>query len=342
MNNSHQTETAAKLDEETVKTLSNQLATDKPIAPEPRANRFLIIISLLALYIIWGSTYLGMRIALLGFPPFLMAGVRFLLAGSILFLILRVRGSRAPTWKQWIGATLTGTLLLAGGNAGVAFSEQWVSTGLASVGIAAVPLWTALFAGLWGRWPTRIEWFGLSLGFIGVMLLNFGNGVWANPMGAIALLLAPICWALGSAWSQHISLPAGLMSSAAQMLVGGIVTILISLIIRERTPNLAISQSLWAIAFLVVFGSLVAFSAYGYLLRHVSPALATSYAYVNPMVAVGLGVLLAGERLTTIEIVAILVTLTGVGLVSLGSRRRGRGAKAVQLRQPHENLAASE
>ncbi len=342
MNNSYQTETAAKIHEDTVKTLSNQLATDKPIAPEPRANRFLIVISLLALYIIWGSTYLGMRIALLGFPPFLMAGVRFLFAGSFLFLILRVRGSRAPTWKQWIGATLTGTLLLAGGNAGVAFSEQWVSTGLASVGLAAVPLWTALFAGLWGRWPTRIEWFGLGLGFMGVMLLNFGNGVWANPMGAIALLLAPICWALGSAWSQHISLPAGLMSSAAQMLVGGFVIILISLIIRERTPNLAISQSLWAIAFLVVFGSLVAFSAYGYLLRHVSPALATSYAYVNPMVAVGLGVLLAGERLTTIEIVAILVTLTGVGLVSLGSRRRGRGAKAVQLRQPQENLAASE
>src|SRR6266568_3238242 len=322
--------------------LRNGLATAKDTSREPRGNRFLILLSLLALYIIWGSTYLAMRIALLGFPPFLMAGIRFLMAGSILFLILRVRGKRAPTRKQWIGAAIIGTLLLAGGNGGVAFAEQWVSTGLASVGIAAVPLWTALFAGLWGRWPTRIEWFGLGLGFSGVLLLNFGNGVWANPMGAIALLLAPIFWALGSAWSQHISLPAGLMSSSAQMLVGGVVLILLSMVTREGTPNLTISQSLWAIVYLVVFGSLVAFSAYGYLLRHVSPALATSYAYVNPMVAVGLGVVLAGERLTPMEIVAILVTLTGVGLVSLGSSRRGRGAKTIRIRQPQKNLASSE
>jgi len=340
MKNSYQAEPAVKILSEEI--VNNELATDKHITQEPRANRFLILISLLALYILWGSTYLAMRIALLGFPPFLMAGVRFLIAGSILFLILRVRVKRAPTSKQWIGAALIGTLLLAGGNAGVAFSEQWVSTGLASVGIAAVPLWTALFAGLWGRWPTRIEWFGLGLGFIGVMLLNLGNGVWANPMGAIALLLAPIFWALGSAWSQHISLPAGLMSSSAQMLVGGAVLILLSLVIKERTPDLAISQSLWAIAYLVIFGSLLAFSAYGYLLRHTRPALATSYAYVNPMVAVGLGVVLAGERLTPMEIVAILVTLTGVGLVSLGSSRRGRGAKTIRIRQPQKNLASSE
>jgi drug/metabolite transporter (DMT)-like permease len=340
MQQSYQSEPAAIAQGEPVR---NELATDKDTFRGPRGSRFLILLSLLALYIIWGSTYLAMRIALLGFPPFLMAGVRFLIAGSILFLILRVRGNRAPTRKQWIGAAIIGTLLLAGGNGGVAFSEQWVSTGLASVGIAAVPLWTALFAGLWGRWPTRIEWFGLGLGFSGVLLLNFGNGVWANPMGAIALLLAPIFWALGSAWSQHISLPAGLMSSSAQMLVGGVVLILLSMVTREGTPNLTISQSLWAMAYLVVFGSLVAFSAYGYLLRHVSPALATSYAYVNPMVAVGLGVILAGEHLSTLEIVAILVTLTGVGLVSLGSsRRRGHSAKAKQIGQPQENLAASE
>ncbi len=287
MKNSYQAEPAVKILSEEI--VNNELATDKHITQEPRANRFLILISLLALYILWGSTYLAMRIALLGFPPFLMAGVRFLIAGSILFLILRVRGKRAPTRKQWIGAALIGTLLLAGGNAGVAFSEQWVSTGLASVGIAAVPLWTALFAG-----------------------------------------------------SQHISLPAGLMSSSAQMLVGGAVLILLSLVIKERTPDLAISQSLWAIAYLVIFGSLLAFSAYGYLLRHTRPALATSYAYVNPMVAVGLGVVLAGERLTPMEIVAILVTLTGVGLVSLGSSRRGRSAKAICIRQPQENLASSE
>jgi drug/metabolite transporter (DMT)-like permease len=262
-----------------------------------------------------------MRIGLMGFPPFLMAAVRFLIAGGILYAVLRFRGGRAPNRKQWLGAALIGTLLLAGGNGGVVFAEQWVASGLASVGIAAVPLWTALFAGLWGRWPTRLEWLGLAVGFTGVILLNLGNSMWANPLGAIALLLAAMFWALGSAWSTHISLPGGMMSSAVQMLVGGSVLLLMSLGLRERAPDLTVVPSLWAMGFLIIFGSLVAFSAYGYLLRHVRPALATSYAYVNPVVAVGLGVLLAGERLTPMEVVAIIIVLSGVGLVSLGRAR---------------------
>src|SRR5438552_3322650 len=302
--------TAVRNDLEVVKDTSQSLA--------PSGNRFLILLSLLALYILWGTTYLAMRVGLTGFPPFLLASIRFLIAGAILYPILRLRGAPTPTRKQWLGSLIVGILLLAGGNGGVIFSEQWVASSLASVGIAAVPLWTALFAGLWGRWPTRIEWLGLGLGFIGVILLNLGNGVWANPLGAIALLLAPICWALGSAWSQHISLPSGLMSSSAEMLIGGGLLVIMSFGLRERTPNLAVSQSLWALAYLVVFGSLVAFSAYGYLLRYTRPALATSYAYVTPMVAVGLGVVLANERLTPLEVVAIRITLTGVRLTSLG------------------------
>lgn len=283
-------------------------------------NRFLVLLSLLALYIIWGSTYLAMGIALKGFPPFLMASVRFLVAGGLLYPIMRLRGTPAPTRKEWIGAIVIGVLLLVGGNGGVAFAEQWVATGLAAVALAAIPLWTALFAGLWGRWPTRLEWLGLAVGFAGVLMLNVGNGVWANPIGAVALLLAPIAWALGSAWSRHIALPGGLMSSASQMLAGGAVLLVLSLSLREHAPNLAIGQSLWAIGFLIVFGSLIAFSAYGYLLRHVRPALATSYAYVNPMVAVGLGILLDGEHLTPLEAVAIMITLVGVVLVSLGRK----------------------
>ena len=297
---------------------STPTRTEKPAAPA--SNRFLILLSLLALYIIWGSTYLAMNIALRGFPPFLMAAVRFLVAGVFLYTLLRLRGTPSPTRKEWLGAAVVGTLLLAGGNGGVAFAEQWVASGLAAVGLAVIPLWTALFAGLWGRWPTRLEWLGLLIGFAGVILLNVGNGVWANPIGAIALLLAPIAWALGSAWSRHIALPGGLMSSASQMLVGGAVLLVLSLSLREHAPNLAITQSLWAIGFLIVFGSLIAFSAYGYLLRHVRPALATSYAYVNPLVAVGLGVLLVGEHFTLLEGIAILITLSGVGLLSLGRK----------------------
>lgn len=308
---------------------SNDLATHKDAqaskntqAPSALSgNRFLIILSLIALYFLWGTTYLAMRIGLLGFPPFLMAGIRFLLAGSILYTVLRLRGSAAPSRAQWLASALIGVLLLAIGNAGIVFAEQWVSTGLASVCVAAVPLWTALFAGLLGRWPTRLESLGLGLGFIGVIILNLGNGLWGNPLGATALLLAPMGWALGSVLSYRVSLPRGMMSSAAEMLTGGVVLVIMSLGLRERAPNLTIAPSLWAIAFLTIFGSLVAFSAYGYLLRHVRPVLATSYAYVNPMVAVGLGALLAGENLTPLEIVAILITLSGVVLVTTGRAR---------------------
>src|SRR5690349_3477212 len=131
-----------------------------------------VVLALLSLYIIWGSTYFGMRIALHDFPPFIMAGLRFLIAGILLYSFLRLRGTPTPTRTQWGGAAIIGVLLLAGGNGGVAFAEQWVASGLAAVALAAIPLWTALLFGLMGRWPTRLEWLGLVLGFIGVILLN--------------------------------------------------------------------------------------------------------------------------------------------------------------------------
>lgn len=284
-------------------------------------DRIGIIVALFSLYVIWGSTYLGMRIALVDFPPFLMAGIRFLIAGGLLYGVLRVRGTARPTRSQWRGAAIVGTLLLVGGNGGIAFAEQWVASGLAAVAVAAVPLWTAFFIGLMGRWPTRLEWCGLALGFVGVVLLNLENNVWANPIGAIAALLAPFCWALGTAFSTRVSLPKGLMSSASQMLIGGILLLLVGLLLGERMHGLPTVNSMWAMLFLIFLGSLVAFCAYGYLLSRVRPALATSYAYVNPLVAVGLGVGFAGERITILGILAMFVILTGVGLVSLGRNK---------------------
>jgi len=263
-----------------------------------------------------------MRFALESFPPFLMAGIRFVIAGAILYTFLRVRGVAAPTRPQILGSTIIGILLLAGGNGGVSFAEQWVSSGLAAVGVAAVPLWAALFIGLMGRWPKRIEWVGLGLGFVGVIFLNLENGVWANPIGAVALLLAPMCWALGSALSSRVSLPPGLMASATQMLIGGTFLLVLGLLLGERIHTVPTANAVWAMVFLILFGSLIAFSAYGYLLRTVRPALATSYAYVNPAVAVGLGVLFAGEHITLIGVLAMVVILLGVGLVSLGRDRR--------------------
>lgn len=288
-----------------------------PAALSQRSRPLWIALAIVALYLIWGSTYLGMRLALESFPSFLMSGIRFLVAGGIMYLVLRMRGTPAPTRSQWLGSAIVGILLLAGGNGGVAFAEQWVASGLAAVAIAAVPLWAALAFGLLGRWPTRMEWLGLGLGFIGVLLLNLENGLWANPLGAIALLLAPMCWALGSALNTRVALPRGLMASATQMLSGGSVLLVAGLLLGERMKGWPTIHALEAMVFLVVCGSLIAFSAYGYLLRTVRPALATSYAYVNPMVAVILGVVWAGEHITLIGILAMFVILTGVGLVSL-------------------------
>ncbi|HXZ04131.1 MAG TPA: EamA family transporter, partial [Ktedonobacteraceae bacterium] len=139
-------------------------------------DRMFIILSLLSLYFLWGGTYLAMRIALQGFPPFILAGVRQLTAGILLFLFLWLRKHELPTRKQWLTAIIVGGLLLVVGNGGVVFAEQWVSSGLAALALGAIPLWAAVFSGLFGRWPTRIEWFGLGLGFSGLVLLNLENG----------------------------------------------------------------------------------------------------------------------------------------------------------------------
>jgi drug/metabolite transporter (DMT)-like permease len=291
-------------------------------SPSTVRKRLLITLSLLSLYIIWGGTYLAMRIALQGFPPFILAGVRQLTAGILLFLFLRLRKHALPTRRQWLTAIVVGGLLLVVGNGGVVFAEQWVSSGLAALALGAIPLWAAVFSGLFGRWPTRIEWFGLGLGFSGLVLLNLENGLHANPLGAIVLLIAPVGWAFGSILSQHLPSPKGLMASASQMLAGGVMLFIVGFASGEHMIGMPGPRPLVAMAYLIVCGSLVAFSAYGYLLRTVRPALATSYAYVNPLVAVGLGVALAGEQITMIGLLAMLTILSGVGLVSLGRERR--------------------
>ena len=276
---------------------------------------WLVVLALLSVYVVWGSTYLAIRIALEGFPPFLMAGVRFLLAGGVLYLVLRLRGAPSPRRGQWGSAALVGGLLLLGGNGGVVMAEQWVASGLTALGVATVALWSAIFAGLWGQWPRRLEWVGLAVGFAGVALLNLEGNLRASPAGAAALLVATMSWALGSMWSRHLDLPAGLMASAAQMLAGGGLLLLASVAIGEKMPRAVAARPLLALAYLVVFGSWVGFSAYLYLLRRVRPAVATSYAYVNPVIAMALGVAVAGERVTLTEWVAMPVILGGVALV---------------------------
>lgn len=282
---------------------------------EQQKQRWLISVSLLALYLIWGATFLAMKIAIDSLPPFLMAALRFLGAGGLLYVLLRLRGVAAPTRPQWLGAAVVGTLLLACGNGGVAFAQQWVATGAAALMIATVPLWTVLFAGLWGMPPHRREWVGIGLGMLGVLILNLGNNLQASPLGAGILLLAAVCWALGSIWGKRLPMPPGLMAPAAQMLAGGAVLVLASMASGERIVAPPTWKTLVALLYLIAFGSLIAYSAYLYLLKTVRPALATSYAFVNPLIAMMLGTWLLNEHFGAHELGAMVLILLGVLLV---------------------------
>ncbi|HVP39477.1 MAG TPA: drug/metabolite exporter YedA [Candidatus Saccharimonadales bacterium] len=277
------------------------------------------LLALLCVYFIWGSTYLGIRIAISGYPPFLMAGLRNLLASTLLLLWLKARRVPWPTRGQWLAAAAVGGLLLVGGNGGVVFAEQTVSSSLAALIVSVVPLWMVVFEGLLGGpWPQPLEWVGLALGLAGVGLLQFEGDLRASPAGAVALVVASMSWAFGSVWSRRLKLPPAGMSSAAQMLSGGCMLLVLGTLVGERLPRGPVRpQATAALVYLAVIGSIVAFSAYVYLLRRLKPAVVGTYAFVNPVVAVVLGVGLAGERIAPVGVAGTLVILSGVGLITL-------------------------
>jgi drug/metabolite transporter (DMT)-like permease len=286
-----------------------------PTGSTPSTSRLAVGLSLFALYVIWGSTYLAMRVAMEGFGPFTMAAIRFLVAGAVMLAIARARGETFPRRIQWRNALLIGTLLLACGNGGVAFAEQSVSSGLAALMVAAVPLWMALFGGLWGKWPATKDWFALVLGFGGIVLLNAGGGLHGSLGGAAVLMFATAAWAFGSLWSRRLDLPKGMMAPGAEMFAAGLVLVGFSLLHGEHLPAVVPARAIAAIAYLAVFGSLVAYTAYLYLLAHVPLPVASSYAYVNPLVALALGASLYREHLPHALLIAVPLILTAVALV---------------------------
>nr|WP_242544232.1 drug/metabolite exporter YedA [Corallococcus sp. NCSPR001] len=280
-----------------------------------------MLFSLFALYVIWGSTYLAMRFALTGFPPFRMAGLRFLLAGGVLFAGLRLKGQPGPGLRQWGAGVVTGFLLLVLGNGGIAVAQNLgVPSGVAALVVGSMPLWAAIFGAAFGQRPGRAELAGLVLGFAGVALLNLGGDMSGGGVAALAVVVAPAAWAFGSVWSRRLPMPSGLMAPATQMLSAGVMMMALSFVLGERMADAVPPRALVSFVYLVVFGSLVAFSAYGYLLRHARPALATSYAYVNPAVAVLLGVVFAGETLGPMTWGAMSAILVAVMLLARGKR----------------------
>lgn len=279
-------------------------------------------VALAIVYLVWGSTYLGIRFALEGgYPPLLMGGMRFVVAGALMYGVLRWRGVPAPTPMQWRNATIMGVLLLGGGNGLVCIAEQTVSSGLAAIAVASAPLWMAVFLVLRGQHPSRTEWLGLAIGFVGVLWLNAGSSLTSTPKGLLALLVAPIAWSFGSVWSRGRDLPTPFMGAAAQMLCGGGVMLVLALALGERIDRLPDAKATLSLAYLTVFGSIVAFSAYVWLLHHVRTTLAASYAYVNPVIAVVLGAWLASERFTAHDLGAMAVILGGVVAITLARSR---------------------
>ena len=289
------------------------MTKNQSVAPSKAA----VVSALLAVYVLWGSTYYGIKIALQDYPPFLLTSIRMLIAGGLMFIVLRFRGVAAPTRKQWRSIFVLAILLTVLSNALVNLAEQTVSTGLVAIGVAAMPLWAGLFSAMRGEHPSAREWFGIAIGFAGVLWLNIGTEMNAGWAGLLAVLIAPISWAYGSIWSRKQDLPAPFMSAASQMLLGSVFACIVGLALGERMMQIPALIPTLAMLYLVVAGSIFGFTAYIWLLHHVRPALATSYAYVNPVIAVAIGALLLGEKFNSNAIGAMLLILFGVVLMTV-------------------------
>ena len=296
--------------------------------------RLRIIAAFVAIYLIWGSTYLGIRFAIETLPPFFMVGVRFSLAGAVLYAWTRLRGSSPPAPVHWRSALILGALMILAANGGVAWAQQRIASGLAALIVATMPLWIVLLDWIrpGGVRPTRGVALGLILGFIGIALLigpaDLIGSHYVDPIAATVLILVGFAWSVGSLYSREAPVPAVLLQGTAmQMLAGGMLLLLLAGITGEwgRLDVGSISpRSLLALGYLIVFGSFVAFTSYVWLLRVSTPARASTYAYVSPVVAMFLGWALADEPVTLQILLAAAIIAAAVAMVIIG-RRRGQG-----------------
>jgi drug/metabolite transporter (DMT)-like permease len=297
-------------------------------------SRGKVIAAFAAVYIIWGSTYLAIFYAIETLPPMLMAAVRFLIAGALLYAWSMARSQRAPTLRDWKAAFIVGGLLLLGGNGAVVWAEQTVPSGIAALLVAGTPCWMVLLDWLWkgAPRPGGRTVIGLLLGFGGIALLvgpsAFTAGEGIDPAGALVLLGGSLAWATGSIYSKHAPRPHGaLLSTGMQMLMGGLLLLLVGTVTGEwsRVDLEGVSlRSLLALGYLIVFGAIVGYSAYVWLLRVATSARVSTYAYVNPVVAVLLGWALAGETFTVRMAVAAAVIVSGVALITMEEHARSR------------------
>lgn len=300
-------------------------------APRAVPPKWLVLSAFAAVYLLWGSTYLGIHIAVQTMPPLLMAGSRFLIAGVILYAIMRLRGDPRPAAIHWRDAGIIGALLLLGGNGGVSWAQRFVPSGITALIVAATPLWMNLIDWLRpaGKRPGAAVFGGLALGFAGVTLIglsrdHLGHRI-VSPLGAIVLLLATLCWASGSVFSRHARQAASpLLAIGMQMITGGALLIVCGAAGGELPslhPSAFSHASIVAFVYLTIFGSLVGFTAYVWLLQVSTPARVSTYAFVNPLIAVLLGRVFLGEPLPGSVLFAGTLVIAAVVLIVLRKQR---------------------
>jgi drug/metabolite transporter (DMT)-like permease len=296
--------------------------TPDEIAGKPAVDPRLVA-SLASVYVIWSSTYLAMRIVVVDLPPLLSAAMRFIAAGGVMLVMAMRRGAPLPSWRDVSRVAPAGILLFVGGNGFVSIASQSLTSGGIAVVCATMPLWVGVLGYSIGERPTAREWLSLGVGFVGVLVLMGSPSLAGKPVHIALVIASPILWAAGSLWARRTrdvgGTHGGLVGPALQMLTGGVGLGVIALTRGERIPLDASSSSWLALAYLWIFGSLVAFTGYAWLLRHARPVLATSYAYVNPILAVLLGAALYNEPLSWTTAVANILI---VGAVMLALTRR--------------------
>jgi drug/metabolite transporter (DMT)-like permease len=315
----------------------------------------LLVAAFAAVYILWGSTYLAIKYAIETLPPFLMAGSRFVIAGSILFLWARFSEDyEPPTRAHWKTSLIVGTLLLLGGNGGVVFAERHISSSLAALLVATEPFWIVLLSWLWLKKsrPNLKVALGLALGFFGVWLLISGQTAVANEsagsmqlFGTIAVIAAAFSWATGSIYGLRAPVPkSAILTSGMQMLAGGVVLLFVSFISGEMTrfdPSTVSNNSWLGLVYLIVFGSLVGFTAYSWLLKNAQPAMVSTYAYVNPVIAVLLGWLIAGESFTGQMLIGAGIIVGSVVLITSHGNDKNKDVEEFERHTTSEHKTAS-
>lgn len=311
-----------------------------------------VVVAFATIYLAWGTTYLGIAIAVETIPPFFMAGARFLFAGALLFSVLRLRGVPLPRRVQWRSALIVGGFLLLGGNGLMTWSEQEVPSSTASLVIATVPLWIALFGWLLfkGPRPGKQVTLGLLLGLAGIVLLIGPGQVLGTAefsrLALLVILCAPLLWSIGSLYARDAELPDNsFMSTAMEMMAGGGLLLLASLFTGEAVrvdPALFSARSLWAMAYLTLVGSIIGFSAYIWLLDNVEPIKVATYSYVNPVIAVFLGWRILDEPVTPLTLAAVAAIVVAVILITTGGPRKTAVPAAESTPAPARSVSPSK